>query len=63
MGHLSQRACQAVVGAVVGRVRERVASDDCCRAVGGIGGIVDEVDFAQQFLLMMLEFAHHFECL
>lgn len=24
-----------------------------------IGGVIDEVDFAQQSLLVMLEFAHH----
>lgn len=27
--------------------------------MGGVGGVVDEIDLAQQFLLVMLEFAHH----
>lgn len=56
---MPQRSCQAIVGGVVGGFRDGIASDDGCGAVGGVGGVVDEVDFAQESLLMMLEFAHH----
>ena len=60
MCEVPQRPRESIVGAVVCRIRERVSSHDCCGAMGGIRRVVDEVDFAQQSLLMMLGFAHHF---
>lgn len=60
MCEVSQGACEAVVGGVVGGIRDGVASDHGGGAVGGIGRVVDKVHFAQQSLLMVLEFAHHF---
>lgn len=59
MCQMPERSREAVVGTVVGGIREIVSSDHRRGAMGGVGGVVDEVDFPQEPLLMMLEFAHH----
>lgn len=60
MSQLSQRPRETVVGAVVARVREGVSSNHRGGAVGGVGRVINEIDFAKQSLLMVLKFAHHF---
>lgn len=59
MGQVPQFASKAVVGGIVGRLRDGVATDDGSGSVLVVGGIVDKVDLAEQLALMMLELAHH----
>jgi hypothetical protein len=59
---VAQLAGQTVVRAVVVGVGERVATDNLCAAVAGVRGIVGEVDFAQELLLVVLELADHGGC-
>jgi len=61
MREVSQVASLTVVAAVVCWVGERVAPDDGRGTVGGVLRVVDEVDFAQEALLVVLELAHHLE--
>ena len=57
---MAQLAGQAVVRGIVVGVGERVAADDFCAAVLVVRGVVGEVDFTQQLLLVVLELADHF---
>jgi len=56
---MAQLAGQTVVRAVVVGVGERIAANNFCAAVAGVGRVVGEVDFAQELLLVMLELADH----
>jgi hypothetical protein len=56
---MAQLAGQTVVRAVVVGVGERIATNNFCAAVAGVGRVVGEVDFAQELLLVMLELADH----
>lgn len=59
MRQVPQLSCKTVVGAIVGRILDRVSADHCCGSMLVVRGIVDEVDLAQELLLMMLELSHH----
>ena len=54
---MPQRAADAVVLGVVGRVCDCVAPADRGGVVVGVGFIGDEIDFAEELLLVVLEFA------
>ena len=56
---MAQLAGQTVVRAVVVGVGERIAANNFCAAVVGIGRVAGEVDFAQELLLVVLELADH----
>lgn len=49
-----------LVHAIAGAVQEcRLGTYDCCIAMVVILLVGDEIDLAQELLLVMLEFAHH----
>jgi len=56
---LAEGAAEPVVGGVVGRVLDGVAPDYGGVAVGVVGGVGGEVDFAEEALLVVFEFADH----
>lgn len=59
VGELAQRAAELVVLAVVVAALDGVAAHDERLAVVVVGLVRVEVDFAQELLLMVLEFARH----
>ena len=60
MGKLTQPTANGIVFAVVERVGEVVTpADRVFAVVGAVGFVGDQVDLAQQFLLVVLEFADH----
>lgn len=59
MGQLAQGAAESVVlGVVVGR-GDCVAAGDGGGAVRGVGGVGCEVDFSEELLFVVFEFADH----
>jgi len=58
---LAEGAAEPVVGGVVGGVLDGVATDYGGVAVGVVGGVGCEVDFAEEALLVVFEFADHGE--
>lgn len=59
VGELAKGAAEAVVGAVVGGLADCVATEDSGVAVIVVGGVSCEVNFAEETLFVMAEFAHH----
>jgi len=56
---LPEGTAEPVVGGVVGGVLDGVATDYGRVAVGVVGGVGGEVDFAEETLLVVFEFADH----
>jgi len=59
VGELAERAAKTVVGSVVGRLADCIATEDGSVAVVVVGGVGCEVDFAEETLLVMAELANH----
>ena len=57
MGELPQGTADAVIFGVVGRVGDGVAAADGGGVVVGIGFVGGEVNFAEELLLVVFEFA------